>query len=106
MGVLDFLKSPDIGEGVKRYKSEKNAVLLDVRTRQEYAAGHIPGSVNLPLNRLENAEYFIPSQETPLYVYCLSGGRSRQAVSILRKMGYNKVNNIGGISDYEGVMEA
>ena len=49
MGLLDLMKPRDIGEGVKTCKATAGAVLLDVRETDEYAAGHIPGSVNLPL---------------------------------------------------------
>lgn len=106
MGFLDFLKTPDIGEGLARFRSTKGAVLLDVREPDEYADGHIPGSVNLPLSCLDTAEISIPSRETPLFVYCLSGSRSAQALSRLRKLGYQKVENIGGIRSYRGEKES
>ena len=105
MGFFDFLKPADINEGVKRFRETANAVLLDVRTPQEYAAGHIPGSRNLPLDRLESISDLLPETDTPVFVHCLSGGRSARALAILREMGYHKVSNIGGIGAYKGKLE-
>ena len=48
MGVFNFLRGPDINQGVKEYGETGGALLLDVRTPQEYRAGHIPGSKNIP----------------------------------------------------------
>ena len=101
MGVFDFLKGPDIDQGVQEYRATPEARLLDVRTPQEYLEGHIPGSENLPLHAIQDAEN-LASRDTPLFVYCHSGARSRQAVAMLKGMGYNKVRNIGGIAAYHG----
>ena len=43
--------------------------------------------------------------DTPLFVYCHSGARSREAVSMLERMGYSKAKNIGGITAYKGEVE-
>ena len=56
MGIFDFWKQPDINQGVYEYLRSKDARLLDVRTPAEYIQGHIPGSMNLPLHNLEEAE--------------------------------------------------
>lgn len=52
MGLFDFLKGPDIQQGVREYGETPGAVLLDVRTPQEFREGHIPGSRNVPLQSL------------------------------------------------------
>ncbi len=105
MGFLDFLKAPDINQGVEEFKATDGAVLLDVRTPGEYREGHIPGSKNIPLQALDEAEEIIENKDTPIFVHCLSGSRSRQAALILRQMGYSNVKNIGGISAYRGKVE-
>jgi len=105
MGFFDFLKQPDINQGVKQYKTTSGAILLDVRTPQEYAEGHIPESRNIPLQNIDKAEEIVDNKDTPLFVHCLSGGRSRQAASVLKQMGYTNVTNIGGIADYHGKVE-
>ena len=112
MGLFDFLKRPDIASGkpdineaVKEYRSISGAVLLDVRSPQEYREGHIPGSKNVPLQRLGDVSRVAPDQDAPLFVYCYSGSRSGQAVSVLGGMGYSNARNIGGIASYSGEIE-
>lgn len=106
MGLFDFLRSSDINEGIKEYSETSGAVLLDVRTPQEYQTGHIPGSKNIPLQEIRRVSTAIPDKDTPLFVYCHSGARSRQAVGELQRMGYLRVKNIGGISAYTGKVES
>lgn len=105
MSLFGFLKRPDINQGVEQYRSTAGAALIDVRTPEEYAAGHIPGSRNIPLDRLRTASGSIPDKNTPLFVYCLSGARSRQAVSYLSSAGYTAVTDIGAFSNYQGKAE-
>ena len=105
MGIFDFFKQPDINQGVQEFKNATGAVLLDVRTPQEYREGHIPGSQNVPLQQLDKVEEVTENKDTVLYVYCRSGARSRQAVSLLQAMGYTNVHNIGGIAAYSGKVE-
>ena len=105
MGIFDFFKQPDINQGVQEYKNAAGAVLLDVRSPQEYREGHIPGSQNVPLQQLDKVEEVTENKDTVLYVYCRSGARSRQAVSLLNHMGYTNVHNIGGIAAYSGKVE-
>ncbi len=102
MGFFHFFKKKDINEGIKQYKQTPNAILLDVRTPQEYAGGSIEGSCNLPLQEIERVSKMVPNPQTPLFVYCLSGARSRQASAKLERMGYIHVTNIGGINRYRG----
>ena len=102
MGLKDFWKQPDINQGVAEYKETAGALLLDVRSPQEYRSGHIPGSNNVPLQSIDNVSAVIDNRDTPLFVYCHSGVRSRQAVSALKDMGYTNVKNLGGIVSYSG----
>ena len=105
MGFFDFLKGPDINQGVKEYRVTDGAVLLDVRTPDEYRQGHIPGSKNVPLQSIDKVTVMIDNKATPIFVHCLSGARSCQATAILKQMGYTNVKNIGGISAYAGKVE-
>ena len=105
MSIFDFFKQPDINKGLKEYAEIENAILLDVRTPQEYREGHIPGSKNVPLQQLDKIRSVADDQNVPLFVYCHSGGRSRQAASMLQHMGYANVQNIGGITAYSGKVE-
>lgn len=105
MDFFNLLRQPDIHQGVQEYRDTPDAVLLDVRSAQEYRNGHIPGSINLPLQALDNADEIIENVDSPVFVYCHSGGRSRRAAAVLSTMGYSNVNNIGGIADYSGKVE-
>ena len=105
MGFFDFLRQPDVNRGVKEYKNTPGAVLLDVRTPQEYREGHIPESINVPLQTLDKVRSVVENKDTELFVYCYSGARSRQAAAALGQMGYTNVRNIGGIAAYQGKVE-
>lgn len=105
MGLFNFAKGPDINQGVKEFQETAGAVLLDVRTPQEYQCGHIPGSINAPLQTLGREDALPSDHNTPLFVYCHSGVRSGQAVRLLTQMVYVNVKNIGGIAAYTGKVE-
>ncbi len=105
MGIFNLHKQPNINDGVKRFHGSPDAVLLDVRTEEEYLMGHIPGSRNIPLHTIDNVEDMVENKNTKLYVYCRSGARSRQAVNILEELGYTNAINIGGITSYSGKVE-
>ena len=105
MTFFDFLKGPDINQGVKEYSTTVGAVLLDVRSPDEYRQGHIPGSKNVPLQSMDKVAGMIDNKATPIFVHCLSGARRRQAAEILEQMGYANVKNMGGIAAYAGEVE-
>lgn len=105
MGIFDFFKTEDINEGIAQFEHTDGAVLLDVRTVEEYQAGHIPKSINIPLHEIHAVAESISNHDIPLFVYCQSGARSSHAVDALSRMGYTEVKNIGGISNYRGKVE-
>lgn len=75
------------------------SLIIDVRTREEYVQGHIPGAINIPLHELEVriSELEVYKNKTIL-VYCRSGRRSAVASEILVRNGFTKVYNmLGGI---------
>ena len=102
MGFFDFFKKPDMQQGLREYASITAAVLLDVRTPEEYREGHIPGSQNIPLQVIDTVTF---DKDTPLFVYCRSGARSRQAAARLQTAGYHRVTDLGGILAYKGKVE-
>ena len=105
MGIFNFFIQPDINKGILEYRNTNGAVLLDVRTPQEYQQGHIPGSKNVPLQAIDKIRSVADNKDMALFVYCHSGDRSRQAASLLQHMGYTNVRNIGGITAYQGKVE-
>ena len=102
---MNLFQVNDINAGVEEYQKTPRAKLIDVREEDEYAAGHIPASINIPLSKIESAQGEITDLDTPLFVYCRSGNRSGQAVAWLKQAGYSKVQNIGGIANYSGKTE-
>jgi len=106
VGFFHFFRQPDINQGVKEYQTVPGAVLLDVRTPQEYREGHIPGSRNVPLQTIDKVAAVVDNKDKALFVYCYSGARSSQAAGMLQRMGYSNVTNIGGIAAYGGEVEA
>lgn len=76
---------------------ENDGVLVDVRSSQEYAAGHIQGAENMDfLGRQFKARAENLPKEKPIYVYCKSGTRSKMAARTLQKLGFEKVVNLSG----------
>lgn len=102
---MKFFHGSDINEGLSKMRNRNGAVLLDVRTREEYAQAHIPGGINIPLTEIQMVAERIPAKSTPLFVHCLSGVRSRQAVRLLKQYGYQEVTDLGGIQHYRGQLE-
>ena len=105
MGFLSVLKGADINAGVKQFNETPGAYLIDVREPGEYSQGHVPGSKNVPLSKIHIVGNFVKDKNTPVFVYCLSGGRSSQAANKLKSLGFTAVNNIGGINSYKGAVE-
>ena len=90
---------------MEEFRATPGARLIDVRTPGEYAGGHIPGAANVPLQQISAIVSEAPDKSTPLFVYCLSGGRSAQAAAALKRAGYGDVRNIGGIGSWNGEVE-
>lgn len=88
-------------EAKARMEKNQSAVILDVRTKEEYNQKHIPRAVLLPLQQLsEKAPKAIPDKNAEILVYCRSGSRSRQAAEKLAQMGYTTVYDFGGIQSW------
>ena len=82
---------------VQSFKTTPRAVLIDVRTPQEYAEGHIPGALNIDIE----GDAFVSSIEAldhsaPYFVYCRSGNRSGQAVAFMKQQGFTNITELSG----------
>ncbi len=79
--------------------TDKNAILVDVRTLEEFVAGRIPGSILLPYDQITaaTAAKTIGAKDRPVIVYCRSGRRSQVAAASLASLGYSKVYDLGSI---------
>lgn len=76
-------------------------LLLDVRRADEYAAGHVPGAVNLPYDEIAAGKPDVPKDRLVI-VYCHSGRRSAIAAESLAKLGFGHVADFGGIANWKG----
>ncbi|HCN84642.1 MAG TPA: sulfurtransferase [Sphingobacteriaceae bacterium] len=74
---------------------KKGAIILDVRSKNEYAGGHIEGSINISVDILNNNHSNLKDKNRPIITCCASGMRSATAKSILRAKGYKEVYNGG-----------
>jgi phage shock protein E len=84
---------------------KRGALVIDVRSEGEFQARHVPGALNIPLDRLgDEIARRAPDKEQPLLLHCLSGGRSGMAKSRLKKMGYRNVFNLGSRGRAEKIL--
>ncbi len=88
-----------VDEVQKAIIEKADIILLDVRTPGEYRKGKIEGSINVPVDTInDQISTVIPDKNKIIYVYCLSGSRSEIAVEMLQKLGYvNAFNMTNGL---------
>ena len=92
-------------EWAKALTKQTEAVILDVRTEEEFESGYIPNAKNIDLRMGPGFidEISTLEKNKSYYVYCRSGARSAQAVQLMRDLGFNETYNLlGGILDWEG----
>jgi phage shock protein E len=82
-----------------RQKIQAGALVVDVRTPAEFAAGAYPGATNIPLDQIEKRLADFGDRKRAIVVYCRSGNRSGQAKVILEKHGFSDVTNGGALRD-------
>lgn len=104
---VNTFKSVSMDEGLKLMANDKDFILLDVRTPEEFSSGHIPGALQLTNETFtkQDAEKLLKDKTQTIYVYCRSGRRSKQSSQKLIDFGYTNVIEIGGILDYNGPVE-
>lgn len=94
-------------EEAKKMMDTQDVIILDVRERDEFDAGHIPGAVLLPVGTIsgETAASVIPKPDSLVLVYCRSGNRSKTASSSLAELGYTNIYEFGGINTWHYEVE-
>lgn len=95
----------NIQEGVSQWKAAPGALLIDLRDKEDFKEGHIPGAKNILLKNLRGEMEAIAEFDTPIFLYCYRGMRSWQAEAVLQGAGYKNAVSIGGISKYKGELE-
>ena len=95
--------SPD---QARRHLAE-GALVIDVRTPEEFREGHVRDAINIPLGQVvDGIAKQVPDKERVLLLHCLSGGRSGIATQQLRRLGYTRVFNLGSLSRAQSIVEA
>ncbi len=84
-------------------KIKDGAQLLDVRTAEEFDSGHFAGAINLDVEDIIAGKLPDAAKDAQLYVYCRSGNRSAQAVSLLKQAGFTNITDLGGLADVESI---
>ena len=98
----DMLNINEINYEELKTKMQEGAILIDVRTKQEFLEGHLDGAILIPYYDIySKIQNIVPSKDQMIIVYCKNGGRSLRAYDILNQLGYNNIYDLkGGI---EGV---
>ena len=77
---------------------DKNTIIIDVRTEEEYNERHIDRAINIPVDNSQNIKI---NKNKTIVVYCRSGVRSKKAYDMLLSMGYTDVHDLGSIDNYK-----
>lgn len=101
---LDLKRSFDNNKDIRKEDINKyikqGAIIIDVRSQQEYKEGHIDGAICIPDYQIrKNIQKYVPNKNEIIILYCSTGHRSQDAQKILENMGYENVYNV-----YEGVI--
>lgn len=84
-------------------KINEGAILIDVRSKEEYDLEHLDNAINIPLNVIKsNIGEYVDNKEIDIILYCQSGNRSSQAAKILLELGYTSVYDLGAIKNCNG----
>jgi phage shock protein E len=98
-GPLSSIAPGAVDGATGKRLADAGAVVVDVRTPAEFAAGHVPGARNIPVDQVAKRAAELGPPSTPIVLYCKSGRRSGAAIETLSKLGYSLLWNAGG---YDG----
>ena len=91
----DCIENKELIEKIWNKYKIKNAILIDVRSRQEYKEGHIEGAISIPYYEIyKRSEKELKNKSQKIILYCNTGSRSKRAEKILKQKGYNNVKQI------------
>ncbi len=100
VGYLLFMRGGDVTGSEARRLVEGGALLVDVRTPEEFAAGHISGAVNIPVQELDQRMKELEPKDRSVVLYCRSGNRSGHAARMLKSAGYRSVHDLGPMGQW------
>lgn len=88
MGIFDRFKVLTVNDAINESRTDKNAVLIDIRAKDVYKRGYISGSINIPMTQLELIEKRVPDKEKKIYIVGSYDNEPKKAAKKLKKMGY------------------
>lgn len=101
-----LFRNTNTNELQAEFEAGKQPYVIDVRTDGEWAGGHIPGAVHIPLDKLTDELHQIARDGRAIYITCAAGGRSAQAADYLSGRGFLNVFNVeGGMNSWRGDVE-
>jgi phage shock protein E len=102
---LIFRQMSLVSSNAAKQYLRSGALVIDVRGSDEYASGHLPGTVNIPLGELSaRIGKVSPEKNRVILLHCLSGGRSGMAAGTLKSLGYTNAYNLGSYSRAEAIL--
>ncbi len=93
-------------EAAQIMASEKNYIIVDVRTQEEYDKKHIPGAVLVPIDEIKKGNLSaLPDKNQTLLIYCWTGRRAEDSAVLLAELGYKNIYEFGGLVSWTGELE-
>ena len=93
-------------DALRIMKANPDAIILDVRTREEFDKKHIPNALLVPIDDLRGGDFSkLPDKSATILIHCRTGRRAEDAAKILVERGYTKVYEFGGLVDWTGDVE-
>jgi phage shock protein E len=99
-GALTRVAPGPVDGATGKRLAEAGALVLDVRSPEEFAQGHVPGAKNIPHDQVARRAAELGPTSTPIVLYCKSGRRSAAAIEALRGLGYERLWNAGGYAGW------
>jgi rhodanese-related sulfurtransferase len=102
VGAVLYMRftSVRVSGGDARQMVADGALLLDVRSPEEFSGGHIEGAMSIPIQELARRMGELGDKDAEIVVYCQSGGRSAMAKRLLESNGFTKVHDMGGMRQW------
>jgi rhodanese-related sulfurtransferase len=98
VGYFLFMRGGDLSSTEAKQLVQAGARLVDVRSPGEFASGHLPGAVNIPVQELDQRMSELEPKDAAIVLYCRSGNRSGSAARQLKAAGYGAVHDLGAMS--------
>lgn len=105
MDIFKKFRVLTVIDAINLSRTDKNAVLIDVRQKEEYKKGHISGSINVPMSNMDLIKGRVPSTDKTLYVVGSYDCNPKKAVKAFKKMGYKNAVPGGKMEEHQGPLK-